>query len=150
MRLVLVLASTLLAAPDGGVPVTDVRVLPAAGLKLPGPPGRIGMDYLAYDPQTHQVWVPASNTGRTMVIDSSSRKISFVDGFPTVTKDNRTSGPTSATIGQGFAYVGNRADSSICPVDKKSLKLASCLNLDSTPDGLAYVATTKEIGRAHV
>ncbi len=145
MQLVLVLASTLLAAPDGGVSVTDVRVLPATGLKLPGAPGRIGMDYLAYDPQTHQVWVPASNTGRTMVIDSSTRKISTVDGFPTVTKDNRTSGPTSATIGEGFVYVGNRADSSICPVEKKSLKLGSCLKLDSTPDGIAYVATTKEV-----
>lgn len=103
------------------------------------------MDYLAYDPQTHQVWVPASNTGRTLVVDSATRKISAVEGFLTVTKDNRTSGPTAATIGEGFVYVGNRADSSICPVDKKTLKLGSCLKLDSTPDGVAYVPTTNEV-----
>src|SRR5260370_9150934 len=142
VRLGHIVACSQHASPFGCVHVSVLRVLPAAVLKLPGPPGRIGMDYLAYDPQTHQVWVPASNTGRTMVIDSSTRKISTVDGFPTVTKDNRTSGPTSATIGEGFVYVGNRADSSICPVEKKSLKLGSSLTLDSTPDGIPYLATT--------
>jgi DNA-binding beta-propeller fold protein YncE len=155
MRLVLILASFLLAAADAGTVSSSVdaglppgaasgKVLRGTALKLPGP-SRIGMDYLAYDPQTDQVWVPASNTGSTVVIDAGRRKIQTVDGFLTVTKDNRTAGPTSVTIGEAFAYVGNRADSSICPVEKKTLKLGSCVKLDSTPDGVAYVATTKEV-----
>jgi DNA-binding beta-propeller fold protein YncE len=41
--------------------------------------------------------------------------------------------------------VGNRADNSICPVEKKTLKLGSCVQLDSIPDGVAYVATTHEV-----
>jgi len=153
MRLVLILAFSLWAASDAGTGSSSAgpaaasatgKVLPTTQLKLPGP-ARIGMDYLAYDPQADQVWVPASNTGTTVVIDAATRKIHTVEGFLTVTKDNRTSGPTSVTLGEAFAYVGNRADSSICPVEKKTLKLGSCVKLDSTPDGVAYVATTQEV-----
>jgi len=153
MRLVLILASSLLAAADAGTASSTSgpgmasatgKVLPSTRLKLPGP-ARIGMDYLAYDPQADQVWVPASNAGTTVVIDATTRKIRTVEGFLTVSKDNRTFGPTSVTIAEAFAYVGNRADNSICPVEKKTLKLGSCVKLDSTPDGVAYVATTQEV-----
>jgi DNA-binding beta-propeller fold protein YncE len=57
----------------------------------------------------------------------------------------RTVGPSSATAGDGVVYVGNRGDASVCAVDGASLWMGPCLKLDSTPDGLAYVASTKEV-----
>jgi DNA-binding beta-propeller fold protein YncE len=57
----------------------------------------------------------------------------------------RTMGPSSVAIGDGFAYVGNRADSSVCAVDTLALKLGRCLTLASSPDGVAYVAAVREV-----
>jgi len=54
-------------------------------------------------------------------------------------------GPSSATVGDGVVYVGNRADSTVCAIDAKSLRKTVCVTLDSAPDGLAYVAATKEV-----
>ena len=48
-------------------------------------------------------------------------------------------------MGLGSVYVGNRADSKVCAIDSASLAKGPCLKLDSMPDGLAYVAATKEV-----
>jgi DNA-binding beta-propeller fold protein YncE len=42
-------------------------------------------------------------------------------------------------------YVGNRGDSSVCAFNASSLARGACHRLDSMPDGLAYVAATKEV-----
>ena len=57
----------------------------------------------------------------------------------------RKIGPSSATVGDGVVYVGNRADSTVCAVDARSLVRGACGRLDSMPDGLAYVAPTREL-----
>src|SRR5262249_37746826 len=49
------------------------------------------------------------------------------------------------TVGDGFVYVGNRADSSVCAVDAASLERAGCVTLTGSPDGVAFVARTKEV-----
>jgi hypothetical protein len=54
-------------------------------------------------------------------------------------------GPSSVTFGPGTAYVGNRADKSVCAVDSKTLRRGACVTLADSPDGLAYVATTGEV-----
>ncbi|HWO00540.1 MAG TPA: hypothetical protein VNS63_14875 [Blastocatellia bacterium] len=61
-------------------------------------------------------------------------------------------GPTSVSIGKGVVYVGNRADSTICIIDAETLKLGDCIRIASpsdglaaAPDGVVYVAPTKEI-----
>src|SRR5262249_48575105 len=54
--------------------------------------------------------------------------------------------PSAAALGDtGWVYVGNRGDSSVCAVDEKSLTRGACLKLDQSPDGIAYVAKTKEV-----
>jgi len=45
----------------------------------------------------------------------------------------------------GVVYIGNRADSSICAFDAKTLARKTCGHIDSTPDGVVYVAPTKEV-----
>jgi len=57
----------------------------------------------------------------------------------------RVVGPSSVTMGDGTVYVGNRADTSVCAFDAKSLQKGACHKLDSMPDGLAYVAGRKEV-----
>ena len=126
---------------------------PAPALRsiaLPGAPkDGVLLDYLAYDRAHHRVWVPAGNTGSVDVVDVSSGAVTRIDGFPTQEMERRGHkrivGPSSATVGDKFVYVGNRGDSSVCAVDAVSLKKAGCVTLDSMPDGLAYVAATHEV-----
>ena len=42
-------------------------------------------------------------------------------------------------------YIGDRADSSVCAIDENSLERKTCGHIDSTPDGVVYVAPTKEV-----
>ncbi|SRR5581483_4289005 len=118
-------------------------------LALPGAPAAgIAMDYIAFDGATNSVWVPGSN-GTVYVIDAASGKIREVTGFPTkevtVRDRQRVLGPSSVTFGEGKVYIGDRADSSICTVDPKTLERGRCEVLASMPDGLAYVGPTKEV-----
>jgi hypothetical protein len=106
-------------------------------IALPGaPPGGVFLDYLAYDPAHDRVWVPAGGTGR-------------VDGFATKEVERygqkRLVGPSSATIGDGVVYVGNRGDSTVCAIDAAKLVRGDCATLDESPDGLAWVSSTKEV-----
>jgi DNA-binding beta-propeller fold protein YncE len=108
------------------------------------------MDYLAYDPAHDRVWVPAGNTGSVVVVDAATGRVATVEGFPTAETERhgtkRTVGPSSATAGDGVVYVvGNRGDASVRAVDAASLRMGPCLKLDATPDGVAYVASTKEV-----
>lgn len=48
-------------------------------------------------------------------------------------------------MGDGVVYIGNRADSSVCAVDATTLTKSSCVTLPSMPDGVAFVARTKEV-----
>ena len=109
----------------------------------------IGMDYIIFDPATHSVWVPAGNTGAVDVVDPATGKVRQITGFPTAemgTGDRkRVVGPSSVTIGSGVIYIGNRGDSTVCAVDPKTLVRGTCHKVDSMPDGLAYVAGTKEV-----
>lgn len=124
--------------------------LAVRSLALPGaPPAGVFMDYLAYDRGHQRVWVPAGNTGSVDVVDVSNDHVTRVAGFRTAEMERRgtkrTVGPSAATVGDGMVYVGNRADSSVCAVDAESLRMGPCVTLDSVPDGLAYVAATKEV-----
>ncbi|PYQ20994.1 MAG: hypothetical protein DMF81_16895 [Acidobacteria bacterium] len=123
----------------------SVRSLPLPGAGDDG----ISMDYVAFDPHTGFVWVPAGNTGAVDVVDTASGKVTQLSGFPTAEVEargrKRVVGPSSVTIGDGVVFVGNRGDSSVCAVDARSLKKGTCGRLDSMPDGIAYVAATKEV-----
>jgi DNA-binding beta-propeller fold protein YncE len=109
----------------------------------------VGMDYLLFDPRTKSVWVPAGNTGSVDVIDAATGKLTRLEGFATQEMERRGKkrlvGPSSATLGDGVVYIGSRGDSSICAVDDVKLVKGTCGKLDSMPDGIAYVAKTKEV-----
>jgi DNA-binding beta-propeller fold protein YncE len=83
------------------------------------------------------------------VVDTASGNVRRIEGFPTAemgTGDRkRVVGPSSATVGNGWVYVGNRGDSTVCAINASSLARGTCRHLDSMPDGLAYVAATKEV-----
>jgi DNA-binding beta-propeller fold protein YncE len=118
--------------------------LTATPVPLPGGPGPITMDYLAADPDLARVWVPAGN-GRVDVIDASTLSVTSIEGFETERRNDRLLGPSSVAVGDGFAWVGNRANSAICAIDAKSLERKGCLVLPSPPDGLAWIAPTQEV-----
>lgn len=132
---------------------------PAAGtgsfatstLALPGASADgVFMDYLLYNPRTNTVWAPAGNTGLVDVVDVSTGKLSRIEGFPTQEIERRgvkrRVGPSAAALGdRGTVYVGSRGDSTICAVSETSLVKGTCTKLDSMPDGVAYVAKTREV-----
>jgi DNA-binding beta-propeller fold protein YncE len=113
----------------------------ATPLKFPDAPPVI-MDYLAADGA--RVWIPAGNTGKVLVLDGGQFK--SVDGFATKKgRNDRLMGPSAVTVGQGAVYVGNRGDSRIWAVDPRTLEKKGSAEMPSTPDGVFYVATTKEV-----
>jgi DNA-binding beta-propeller fold protein YncE len=111
--------------------------------------GNITMDYIAYDPKTGYVWVPAINVGSVDVVDTSNGSIREISGFATNEVElggrKRVQGPSGVSVGDGMVYIGDRADSSVCAIDQKTLARKTCGHIDSTPDGVVYVAPTKEV-----
>jgi hypothetical protein len=129
---------------------SDYQIKP---INLPGATGSVALDYFAYDHAAGKVWVPASNTGSVDVIDGATDAISQITGFATGEIERRgrkiTVGPTSASIGDGVVYIGNRGDATLCVVGAKTLQRGECVPASPdhsiTPDGMLYVAATKEV-----
>src|SRR5262245_13897977 len=139
------------AAPSSAAPTSaQTGAAAVTPLSLPGaPPDGLWLDYLAVDRARHRVWVPAGATGSADVIDTRTQTITRVGDFPVaeVERDGRKRriGPSSASVGDGVVYVGDRADSSVCAVDATTLARRGCATLSSMPDGVAFVAATKEV-----
>ncbi len=122
-------------------------------IKLPGATGAVWLDYFAYDRAGGKLWLPASNTGSVDVIDETTDAVSQIAGFPTGEIERRgrkiTVGPTAASIGEGVVYIGNRGDGTLCAIDAKTLARSECVPVSAdstvTPDGVVYVAATREL-----
>jgi DNA-binding beta-propeller fold protein YncE len=116
---------------------------------LPGATAPASLDYLAFEAARSRVWVPAGGTGSVDIYDTKSGTFARVDGFKTAERTykgrTRAVGPSAVSIGQGVAYVGNRATSEVCPIDTETLAIGACLKLSSPTDGVAYVASSKEV-----
>lgn len=111
--------------------------------------GNITMDYIAYDSKTRSVWVPAINIGSVYVVNTKDGTVREISGFATSEVEfrgrKRAQGPSGVSIGDGVVYIGDRADSSVCAIDESRLERKMCGHIDSTPDGVVYVAPTKEV-----
>jgi DNA-binding beta-propeller fold protein YncE len=150
MRHITLLAFVLLAIaePAGASDMGAAYTL--SSVALPGgSEAGISMDYIAFDPATGFVWVPAGNTGAVDVVDTATGKVTSIPGFATAemqaASTKRVVGPSSVTVGKGVVYIGNRGDSSVTLVNSRTLASGTSVKLDSMPDGLAYVAATKEV-----
>lgn len=146
----------LLIATVADAQETDSRKLEVKSLPLPGANGLVMLDYLAYDRTSRRLWVPAGNTGSVDVIDTTTDQIERVEGFAVAQVEFRGKlrpvGPSSVAIGDGVVYIGSRADSKICVIDARTLRLANCIafaapsaGMAAAPDGLIYVAATREL-----
>jgi DNA-binding beta-propeller fold protein YncE len=152
MRVNALCFATLIAAGCAQTGPSTKSAAPAAmqSIALPGaPPEGVFMDYIAYDRAHKRVWVPAGNTAKVAVIDVTNQQVSTVEGFPTQEMERRGKkrivGPSSATVGDGVVFVGNRGDFTVCAVDATSLQKGACAKLDQMPDGLAWVGSAKEV-----
>jgi DNA-binding beta-propeller fold protein YncE len=118
-------------------------------IPFPHTTGPAFLDYIVYERSNSRVWVPVGSTGSVDVLDTKTGTFTRIDGFKTGEREvrgkKRTIGPSAATVGDGFVYIGNRATSEVCPVDVKTLKPAPCLKLPAATDGVAYVAGAKEV-----
>lgn len=151
----LLATASLFAAEPPTAPPTPTPSATAAGsevtaLSLPGaPPDGLVLDYLAVDRERHRIWVPAGGTGDADVIDTRTQEIRRVEKFPTAEVERRGKkrmvGPSSATVGDGMVYIGNRGDSSVCAVDATTLTRGGCVTVPSMPDGVVFIARTKEV-----
>jgi DNA-binding beta-propeller fold protein YncE len=124
-----------------------LEALLAAAIGLPGGPP-VGMDFTAYDPATNRVWIPAGNTGNVDVIDAATGKVTPIGGFATAPPrkpDRPRMGPSSAAVGEGVVWIGNRGDNRLSGFDARTLAPRGVVQLPSMPDGLAYVPTKHEL-----
>jgi len=141
--------STVTAAETGSHPSLGPALLAFSAVALPGAAAPASLDYVAYEPRRERVWVPVGDTGSVDVFDIASRTFTRVDGFKTAERDvrgaKRTMGPSAVAIGEGFAYVGNRATGEVCSVSAATLTIGRCLKLASSTDGVAYVRSVKEV-----
>jgi hypothetical protein len=123
--------------------------LTSRSFPLPGADGAASLDFVAYERANARVWVPVGSTGSVDVFDAAGGTFTRVDGFKTAEKEahgkKRTMGPSSAAVGDGVVYVGDRASSEVCPIDVKTLKPGACIQLPSAPDCVAYVAASREV-----
>ena len=95
------------------------------------------------------VWVPAINIGAVYLVDTNNDSVREIPDFATNEVEyggrKRTQGPSGVSVGDSVVYIGNRADSSICAFDANTLSRKTCGHIDSTPDGVVYVAPTREV-----
>jgi DNA-binding beta-propeller fold protein YncE len=128
---------------------THVTKLGMEAIALPGAAPPVSLDFLFYESQGSRVWVPAGGTGSVDVFDIAKRDFVRVEGFGTAEREahgkKRVLGPSAGAIGDGFAYIGNRATQEICAVDLKTLKKGACLELPAPPDCVEYVSSTSEV-----
>ena len=123
--------------------------LSVEAIALPGATAPVSLDFLFYEPGASRVWVPAGGTGAVDVFDIAKHDFTRVEGFKTVQRDahgtKRMVGPSAGAVGDGFAYIGNRATQEICAVELKSLKKGACLKLQDPTDCVEYVPSTHEV-----
>jgi DNA-binding beta-propeller fold protein YncE len=152
-----ILVAIPLVASVAAAPASEqVAEFRKAELALPGAKGLVSLDYFVFDSVNHRLWVPASNTGAVTVIDAATDQVTALRGFRTAQVDfmgkRPVMGPTSVTLGDGVAYVGNRGDSTLCVIDARTLKIGTCLSigtpeqgLAAAPDAVTYVHATREL-----
>ena len=141
------LATSMTAAPQGGRSASTYTVhtlaLPDNGT------GDVSMDYIAFDAATNSLWVPGGNTGAVDVVDVTIGKVRQIPNLPTSRVEarggTRVLGPSGVSIGEGVVYIGNRGGSDVCAFNPRTLARVACGHLDSRPDGVVYVAPTKEV-----
>jgi len=149
---ILILFIASVAATQG----TGLLKFTVEPLPLPGANGLVMLDYFAYDNSTRRLWVPAANTGSVDFIDTTTDQIKSVEGFSVAQVELRGKlrpmGPSSVAIGDGVIYVGSRADSKICAINDRTLKLGNCIafapasaGIAAAPYGLIYISATREL-----
>jgi DNA-binding beta-propeller fold protein YncE len=134
MTTVLLLHLLVAAESATSAPLTPVAV------PLPGMHGSATLDYFAAERGAGRVWIPEGTTGTVYVLDLASKKIASVGGFGA-----DRPGLNAVSLGDGWAFVGNRRASELCAVDARLLKKGACASLSASSDGVAYVASTKEV-----
>jgi DNA-binding beta-propeller fold protein YncE len=111
--------------------------------------GDVSMDYIAFDPTTNSLWVPGGNTAAVDVVDVATGKVRQIQNLTTsqvqARGGTRVLGPSGVSIGEGVVYIGNRGGSEVCAFNARTLARVACQPLDARPDGVAYVAPTKEV-----
>src|SRR5450755_2552793 len=143
-------------APLSALPVASAAtaaskptVLISEPLALPGAVAPVALDYLFSEPERARIWVPAGGSGSVDVFDPTTHAFTRIEGFKTAEREGhgkkRVVGPSSGSVGQGVAYIGNRATDEVCEVALQTLELGVCLKLPSSPDGVEYVAATHEV-----
>jgi hypothetical protein len=132
------------AAPTPTAPTPPPARISPIALPNTGSNG-VALDYLTFDPHTSTVWVPIADTGSVDVVDTATHKVHTIDGFPTKDGDGGRLGPSSATVGDDFVYIGDRADNSICAVSERTLARDKCITLNEFPDSLLYDSATRQI-----
>ncbi|GAC1394507.1 MAG: hypothetical protein NVSMB47_03580 [Polyangiales bacterium] len=133
------------SAAASSVAATAVREAP-----LPSGSGPASFDFITYEPARARVWIPSARDGGAVdVYDVAKGTFTRIGGFPVTAQEvdgkKRLAGPSSAAIGDGVVYIGNRSTSEVCPVDAATLVVGACFELSRRIDAVVYVPSVKEV-----
>jgi DNA-binding beta-propeller fold protein YncE len=124
-----------------------LAALLAASIQLPGGPP-VGMDIIVYDRANNRIWVPAGNTGNVDVVDVATGKLTVLGGFPTAPPrrpGRPRMGPSSAAVGDGVVWIGNRGNNQLLAFNARTLASVGTVQLEVMPDCLAYVGGPRQV-----
>ncbi|MDE2293607.1 MAG: hypothetical protein KGL53_16110 [Elusimicrobia bacterium] len=136
LLLVALLAAGAAARPPASVPVP-----------VPGGKGGVGFDDLGYAAGLDRVLVPAGRTGRLLLADPRTRKLTAVAGFSAQARYRGGHGQsvTSADYGAGLLFATDRTARLVEVLSPKRLREAAAAPLGAEPDYVRYAGPTSEV-----
>lgn len=132
-------AAALAAAP----------VHPSESITVPAGDAGVGYDDLQYAPRMKRILVPAGRTGRLVLIDPATKKVTAFAGFTSVSsyRGGHGEGTTSAAeLDQpGFVVATDRGAKALRVVDTRTGKVGEPMTLAANPDYVRVVSSRNEV-----
>jgi DNA-binding beta-propeller fold protein YncE len=116
-------------------------------IAIPGGEKGIGFDDLRYSKELGKLLVPAGRTGNLALVDPATHAVTVIGGFTSADDPAKghSVGTTSADVGKGLIFAGDRSTLELVVADPASGKILGRTKLAATPDYVRYVESTNEV-----
>jgi YVTN family beta-propeller protein len=125
-------------------------VAPSEKVAIPDGERGVGYDDLQYAPGARRILVPAGRTGRLVLLDPLTKRLTLIDGFSKASAfgGGHGQGTTSAFEiegSPGLVVATDRGSGTVKVVDTKAEKIIASVKLGAAPDYVRFVSPTHEV-----
>ena len=118
----------------------------AAAIAIPGGEHGIGFDDMVYSPELRRFIIPAGQTGNLVLISPGSGALTVIAHVSDTTgAAGHGKGITSAAVGLGYIFAGNRSAQEIAIIDPRTNHVVARQPLAAAPDYVRYVNAQREL-----